>query len=238
MPNFIDLTGQRFGRLVVIERAENIIYNDGRTRVQWLCQCDCHGPNSLVIVSSDHLRSGHTKSCGCLNDGHPKHNAARTTLYRKWASMLQRCYNPNSQAYENYGGRGITVCDEWHNYINFQNWVNETREDATLTLERINVDGNYCPENCTWATRKEQANNRRNTLIYELNGEKYTLNELCEIYNMPYEAVRRRVRNYGYDINTALTTPLRHHEYNNYEYYDYYEDPHDYDGPDCNYYMY
>jgi len=165
MKAVIDLKGQRFGRLIVIMFAGRI-----NKITRWQCKCDC---GKLVTVQSQHLRKGETKSCGCLaremkSINHTIHGMAadRKTkrnkrLYAIWSGMKQRCTNPNIRCYKNYGGRGISVCKEWLDFIPFKNWAlaNGYRDD--LTIDRINVDGNYCPDNCRWATWKEQANNKQ-----------------------------------------------------------------------------
>lgn len=174
MPKFIDLTGQRFGRLLVIDRAENKIY--GRSsRTAWRCKCDCG--NEIVTVSES-LRQGVSNSCGCLNEElstsrivavNKKHGGRKDRLYSIWHDMKNRVENPNSHAYKNYGGRGITVCDEWKNdYAAFREWAysNGYDKDAPrgqCTLDRIDVNGNYCPENCRWTTMYHQIHNRRNS---------------------------------------------------------------------------
>ena len=172
---FIDLTGKRFGRLVVIERKENT--KQGRAR--WLCKCDC---GNTTIVSSDSLNSGHTSSCDCLRrerssvalsrlassrtgEKNPsyKHGDTGSKLYYVWAEMIQRCSNPSHRRYEDWGGRGIKVCEEWRNdYSAFKNWAVSNGYKEGLSIDRINNDGNYEPTNCRWATSKEQNQNKRN----------------------------------------------------------------------------
>lgn len=167
MGGFCDLKGQRFGRLTVLER---IGTRSGCAL--WRCLCDC---GKLVNIPSRSLRSGNTKSCGCLhsaelimrNKKNAKHNHSDDRLYGVWHAMKQRCYNKHRKDYQNYGERGIKVCEEWKNdFTNFRKWALENGYDChaqymTCTIDRINVNKDYSPTNCRFVDAKIQANNRR-----------------------------------------------------------------------------
>lgn len=208
---FIDLTGKRFGRLTVLRRAEN----SPGGRVQWLCECDC---GSRVRVSSTHLRTGHTQSCGCFKIERTVESAKhggnrrgkREALYDVWIDMRRRCYNPKDQSFPYYGGRGITVCSAWlESYSEFRDWALSSGYQAGLTLDRKDTDGNYAPENCRWATRKEQNFNKRNNHRLEFGGRNLTLAEWEAVTGLPQRLIRCRVVELGWPIEKALTEPVR-----------------------------
>ena len=175
------LIGQRFGRLTVIERAEN----DKNGQARWKCHCDCG--NDIVILGCS-LLAGRTKSCGCLHreisaQRTTKHGMANSKLYGTWKGIKRRCLNTNAPNYKHYGGRGITICEEWRNdFQAFYDYVSKLEHfgEEGYTLDRINNDGNYEPNNLRWADRATQARNRRNNTYVKYNGEKMILTDASE----------------------------------------------------------
>lgn len=156
-----DLTGMRFERLLVVARAPDRVWPSGQTQTQYFCKCDC-GNEKIVLGNS--LSRGVTRSCGCLHkEGtHFTHRKSHHRIYRIYNAMKNRCYNPNTPRYSDYGGRSITICDEWlDSFMSFYNWAINNGYDEKLSIDRINNNEGYSPSNCKWATAKEQNNNQR-----------------------------------------------------------------------------
>lgn len=193
MAKAINIAGQRFGRLTVIERVES-----PRAQAQWRCVCDC---GKETVVRSQDLRNGHTKSCGCYGlevsvshtPSFSTHKESRSRLYRVWIGMKGRCNNCKNKAYSYYGGRGIKVCQDWdESYALFRDWALANGYQENLTIDRIDVNGNYCPENCRWVSMKVQMNNTRANRRITLNGETKTMAEWSESTGLSYETIRNR----------------------------------------------
>lgn len=257
MPKAKDLTGQRFGKLLVLSKADSLKDSSGATRAMWTCKCDC---GNIVVVRSELLRLGKTKSCGCLKheykpqkdlvgkrfgrlsviklvgrntskklvylcecdcgnmvevvgaelrNGHTQscgclrkqivqeqkttHGLSKHKIRSVWRNMIARCENPDAEGYKNYGGRGITVCKEWHDLEVFAKWAFESGYSEELTIERKDVNGNYCPENCCWATMKVQCNNKRDNHFIEAYGKIRTLAQWSDITGISPSLIRYRL---------------------------------------------
>ena len=212
MSELIDLTGQKFGRLTVIKRAKDKIRKNGKHEVMWECLCDC---GNTKIVSRDSLRSSAIRSCGCLRKENTKnmrskHGLRNTQIYRTWANIKTRCYNPNKDTFNYYGGRNVEMCQDWkEDFINFYNWSMEHGYKEGLTIDRINPSGNYEPNNCRWVTMKEQQNNKLNNHYIMYEGQKHTLMEWSEILNINYRTLHKRLMYLNWSIEKAFTTPIR-----------------------------
>lgn len=205
MTKAINIIGKRFGRLVVVERVENS--NQGRTK--WLCKCDCG--NLKKIIGYD-LMNGKTKSCGCIRKekarkrglANKKHNKTNTRLHKIWCGMKSRCYYIKNIAYKNYGGRDIKVCEEWldkeKGFKNFYDWAMANGYKENLTIDRIDSNKNYAPNNCRWITMKEQENNRRNNKIIKYKEQNYTLSQLAEKLNISSATLNWRL-NHNWNEN-------------------------------------
>ena len=181
----IILTGSKFGKLTVLEKCKGS---------KCKCICDC---GKVIYVRNDHLRRGETKSCGCLKHlgNNTKHGKSRIKLYSVFTSIKSRCYNENDQAYKNYGSRGIVVCDEWKDdFEAFYNWAINNGYQENLTIERVNVNGNYEPANCQWVDMKTQQNNKRNNVYLTYDCKTQTIMQWSEELNIPYYVIYQRHR--------------------------------------------
>lgn len=183
-----DISGVRFGRLVALKRVSG-----GHTS-KWLCRCDC---GNEVVRSLRTLTGNRNHSCGCwIAEGnmYRRHGGSFSITYKSWASIKIRCCNPKDKHYPDYGGRGIRVCDRWLGEHGFENFLADMgeRPSAKHSIDRIDVNGDYCPENCRWATAKEQANNKRNNILIEHNGEVRTLPEWCDSFGVEITRARKR----------------------------------------------
>lgn len=196
-------SGQRFNRWTVIKT------DSKRQRQHSLSECVCIC-GTVRNVRTDQLLSGHSKSCGCWKKESAKrrttkHGLCNTLAYNSWTAMMERCYNENHVSYRAYGGRGISVDSRWHSVENFYADMGE-RPSKKFSLERLNINGDYCKSNCKWGTSEEQNNNRRNTLYISFKGKTAPLVLLAKAFNMPSELVRDRLR-YGWSVEDALTKP-------------------------------
>ena len=198
MGNKVNLVGQSFGYLKVTDR----VIDSKHQKAYWKCTCSC---GNETIVSTSDLRSGHTKSCGCkkFESHNSTHGMKHSRIYQIWCEMKKRCYLQSSKSYPHYGGRGIRVCDEWiDNFPAFYQWSMDSGYSDSLTIDRIDTNGNYSPENCRWSTHSEQQRNRTNNLYLEYNGETQTLSEWCRrygvIYGSAWNRYRAEIKRYGH----------------------------------------
>ncbi len=208
MPKFVDLAGEKFGRLIAVRRT-------GTSKsgyALWLCICDC---GKTIVVRGNNLTSSNTKSCGCFQKdrtveintthGHGK-KGQRPKIYKSWHKMIQRCINPNHKAYHNYGGRGITVCKRWRKFENFLEDMGE-HPGKEYSIDRIDNNGNYCKSNCRWVTRKEQNRNKRNNHLITYNGKTQCISAWAEELGIGASVLWYRLKHWS--VKKALTTPVR-----------------------------
>lgn len=200
------LINSKFGRLTVLDThiKDHIRY----------CKCKCSCGN-IKIIRYSHLKNGYTKSCGCLlvdnaKLNFKKHGKSKHPLSAIWNMMKQRCYNKKNRVYKDYGGRDIKVCTEWKNdFTTFYNWAIENGYKYGLTIDRINVDGDYEPNNCRFVTMKVQQNNRRNNIIVNFNGNSKTLSEWSKELNIKPPTIYKRLFILGWSIEKAFTTKVK-----------------------------
>lgn len=192
----------QYGELTVLR----LVDGGNSEQRTWLCKCNC---GRDTVARERYLRDGHKRSCGCLlSKSHIRHGETKTRLHKIWDSMLARCEYNKHVHYNNYGGRGIYVCDEWKQYESFRDWARANGYNDTLTIDRKNVNGNYEPDNCEWKTMKEQQNNKRTNKIITYGGVSRTLSEWAECTGIPRNTLRMRICA-GWDEYKALTTPVR-----------------------------
>lgn len=197
-----DLTGKRFSRLVVIRE---LPYRNKYGNIQWLCKCDC---GNEIAASTSELNGGYRKTCGCSR---PKLYAKNKRLYNVWRGMRTRCENPNSNRYHRYGGRGIKVCDEWHSFSAFLDWSMNNGYDPNAkrgqcTIDRIDLDGDYSPENCRWVDNATQSLQTSTNHYVEIDGELMCISEAARKKGISIHTVRSRLK-YGWRIEDALSIP-------------------------------
>lgn len=215
MFNGTDLIGKTFGRLTVISVVPKEERKD-KKRMYYVCECSC---GMQKIVRRDALTSNAILSCGCLQKekalkANTKHGFYKERLYKVWDSMKQRCNNPNNKKYSKYGGRGISVCPEWENdYLAFREFMLSQGYDpkapfGECTIDRIDNDGNYCPENCRVITIQEQQHNRETSAFYYLDGKRYTLTQIANKLGIPRPTLQGRLKR-GLSIEEAISIPLR-----------------------------
>lgn len=211
-----NLVGEKFGRLTVLSQANDYVSKKGQHYAMWNCVCEC---GVQVSVRGDSMKNGISKSCGCYSSDvtakrNRKHDCnkkgQRTRLYNIWAQMHSRCSHASRWDYKHYGGRGIRICQEWLDFISFKEWAERHGYNDSLTLDRIDPDLNYTPENCRWATNQEQQNNRRNNHYMTYNGETHSMADWARIVNIPYSTLRSRKNNLGWSDEAALSTPVIH----------------------------
>ena len=203
---FVDLTGQRFGRLTVIKRVEN----NGK-KVMWLCRCDC---GNETTVFSGYLRNGDTKSCGCLSNDKLrerrfKHGESRKTrLYNIWLHIKHRTSGKANEkrTKKYYTSKNIKMCEEWSDFRNFRDWAHANGYDDALTIDRIDGNKGYSPENCRWVDWKTQTRNKSNNINITINGETKCLKDWCTELGLNYRSICQRIKR-GWDKEKALTTP-------------------------------
>lgn len=203
--NRMDLTGQVFSRLTVINYAYS---RNGRT--YWHCRCECGNEKNIM---GKELKNGNIRSCGCLALENPnrfqkKYEISSNRLYCIWRGIKQRCLHPSTDKQKkDYFNRGITVCDEWKNYNIFQTWALENGYAENLTIDRIDNNGNYCPANCRWVDIKTQANNKRNNHFITYNGKTLTLAQWARELGLKYNTLNERLRK-GWSVEKAFTHPF------------------------------
>ena len=205
MSKALDITNMRSGMLVAICRSNK---KDNYGHTYWKCKCDC-GNVHYVLPSA--IKRKTTHSCGCdkYNHAHSVHGMTGTRLFKTWQDMKSRCLRNSNKDFLLYGGRGIEICDEWLEFSNFMEWALKNGYTDKMEIDRINVNGNYNPDNCRFSTRKEQCNNKRNNKYLTFRGKTQSLKYWCEELSMSYTTVRARLNILGWSVDRALSTPTK-----------------------------
>lgn len=203
MAKIIDLIGQHFGKLEVV----NFAGVNKFQKALWYCKCACGGEKIAIGAA---LRNGRVTSCGCLK-GYHTHGFSRSKICRVHYGMLGRCYSPKYDSYKHYGERGIKVCEEWHDFTVFYAWAISSGYNETLTIDRIDVNKDYCSENCRWVSRAENNNNKTNSRLLTLKGETKTLPDWGRLLNIPIGTLYSRVY-MGWSDEEVLTRPVKIHK--------------------------
>ena len=213
----LKLDGQKFGKLTVIRR----VGSDSHGQSLWECKCEC---GNIIITRGNSLRQNMSKSCGCtrkksLREAKSKHGMYNTRLFSIWNGMKFRCHNPNHKDYKDYMGKGVTICEEWDNdFLSFYNWAMANGYKDNLSIDRIDVNGNYEPSNCRWADDYIQANNRTNNRFVTYHGETDTITNMCKKLNVNLKTIYGRVQKCHYSFEDAIdkfdnTPPYREYKY-------------------------
>lgn len=216
-----DRVGETVGRLTIIDRGEDKFSKHGTRRVYWVCQCEC---GNIKTIRADQLDGKHTMSCGCLQrEKSAEYNStrerkviygdSRERIHNIWYLIKYRCEDETSPTYRHYGGRGIKMCQEWSDgidgYWKFKTWSLDNGYADNLTIDRIDNDGCYSPENCRWVDHSVQGNNKRNNIILEYDGREQTLSQWARELGVPMKSLHRRIRGLGWDVERAFTQPYR-----------------------------
>lgn len=205
MSKTIDMTGHKYGRLTALA----LEGKNKHGQIMWSFRCDCGTEKTLIGYE---VRCGKTQSCGCLKkeqigNVNCKHGMSNTPIFRLWWAMMQRCYDINSDSYERYGARGITVCDRWHQFEDF--YADMGDKPKGMSLERKDNSLGYSPENVEWASAKSQNNNKRNNVVLEFKGKKQTMTQWAEEYGIKPHTLRKRIVVQGLPLEQALTQPVK-----------------------------
>lgn len=202
----LDLTGQKFYMLTVLGLSEKRV----RNAITWKCKCDC---GNITYVNTNQLTSGHCKSCGCWNTVHPanlRHGMYGTQLYRAWKSIKDRCYREKCKEYKYYGAKGVTMCDEWlHDFQKFADWSIVHGFEEGLSIDRIDVNGNYEPSNCRWITMQQQMRNRTDTHYITYKGQTHCMRDWADILGISYHTLASRILCSKWSIEKSFTTPIK-----------------------------